>query len=411
MSVSTSTPPATLVDDAPYQSIEGLVIEERDPRTFEANVKSPYVDTEIISLDVGPRQTRYRVHRAILAQSSELDAKPSLKLWGEKTHDTISLPELDEMTAHTLVHFLYTGRYNTLEPRDIEARSALSQYKFSTCAYCAAIRYKLPGLAELAKQTMLVQQEHLTIFDVLVVAREHAFPLLPEDESWFSTYLEDTIHVAVTKDAELFTRPGFVDQIQGDRRYRQVVMKAIVNSYSQAPPAVDTPPVVQEKEQRASTLSPVVAIANHDADMSTGETLLDEITPTLEAHVAPEPYSDELGWESSKTFQNQKMGAQSIVTAPVPTKPVHVRADSAVLVEDNAPISVTAEKMELAKDQETPIENIQPAITRDVDEKTELPVNEIPSPTTNGVDGSGTASKKSKKNSKKKKSAGTVFAK
>ena len=40
MSVSTSTPPATLVDDASYQSIERVVKEERDLRIFDSNVKS-----------------------------------------------------------------------------------------------------------------------------------------------------------------------------------------------------------------------------------------------------------------------------------------------------------------------------------------------------------------------------------
>ena len=398
------------------------------------------MDTEIISLDVGPRQTRYRIHRAILAQSPELDAKPSLKLWGEKTHDTIPLPELDEMTAHTLVHFLYTGRYNTLEPGNPETRTALSQYKLGTCAYCAAIRYKLPGLAELAKQTMVAQQEDLTILDVLLVAREHAFPLLPEDETWFCGYLEDAIHAAVTKDTELFTRPGFVDQFEGDRRYRQVVMKAIVNSYSQ-PPVVNTPPVASEKEQRASTLSPVVAVANHDVHMSTGETLLDEITPTLETHAAPEPYSDELGWERSKTFQNQKMGSQYTANETDSNKHVHVRADSAVSIENNAvPVPVPEEqagatgknehltwKTEPAKDtvektepaKKVTVEKTEPAkkvtvektepVEKEIAEQNEPEGDDIASPNKNGVDGTGMASKKGKKN-RKKKNAGTVFA-
>ena len=406
-------------------------------RTSHSPLHSPYVDTEIISLDVGRNQTRYRVHRAILAQSPELDAKPSLKLWGEKTHDTISLPELDSMTAHTMVHFLYTGRYNTLEPRDADARTPLSQYKLGTCAYCAAIRYKLPGLAELAKQTMLALQEDLTILDVLVVAREHAFPLLPEDETWFSSYLEDAIHTAVTKDADLFTRPGFVDQIEGDRRYRQVVMKAIVNSYSQPAPVVETPPppAPEEKKQQASTLSPVVAIANHDAHMTTGETVLDEITPTLDTHVAPEPYSDELGWESSKTFQNQKMGSQGVTAETVANKPPHVRVDSAVGVEI-APAPVAAEKAEPVQKAEPVLKSV-PVVKKDVVggakseqkavladttkplEKTETAVkseiaaDEVASPVAaspvpNGVDGSFSAAKKNK-NKKKKKNAGTVF--
>jgi hypothetical protein len=389
---------------------------------------SPYVDAEIISLDVGPKQTRYRVHRAILAQSAELDAKPSLKLWGEKTHDTISLPELDELTAHTLVHFLYTGRYNSLEPHDAGSRTALSQYKLGTCAYCAAIRYKLPGLAELAKQTMITQQDNLTILDVLVVAREHAFPLLPDDESWFSDYLQDAIHAAAIKDADLFTRPGFVDQIEGDRRYRQVVMKAIVNSYSQPQPAAETSTVDNDSNRKSitapvdndlnrhkpvaedwkrhtstSTLSPIVAIADssdHNTSTSTGETVLDEITPTLEEHVAPEPYTDELGFESSKTFQNQKMGAQAIAADTVPVKPAHVRNDSVLGIESTASDSAGAEKQE-------PVEKVEATAkvaTEDV-VRPEAAVGDAIAPAGNAVEGTAPMSKKSKKKGKKKGTA------
>jgi hypothetical protein len=367
---------------------------------------------------VGPKQTRYRVHRAILAQSTELDAKPSLKLWGEKTHDTISLPELDELTAHTLVHFLYTGRYNTLEPRDAASRTALSQYKLGTCAYCAAIRYKLPGLAELAKQTMIAQQDNLSIFDVLIVAREHAFPLLPDDEGWFSGYLEDAIHAAVTKDADLFTRPGFVDQIEGDRRYRQVVMKAIVNSYSQPPPVAETPtvdndlnrhkPVAEEWKRHVSTstLSPIVAVAestDQDRNIATQETVLDEITPTLEQHVAPEPYTDELGFESSKTFQNQKMGAQAIATDTVPVKPAHVRNDSVMGIESTVPDSAAVEKQEPVKRAE-----VVANIAKEDATPSAAAVDNVTTPVSNAVEGNALTAKKSKKKNKKKV-AGTVL--
>jgi hypothetical protein len=335
------------------------------------------MDSEIISLDVGPKQTRYRIHRAILKQSSELDAKPALELWGGKIYDTIALPEIDEMTAHTLVHYLYTGRYHALDSHDPEDRSAISQYKLSTCAYCAAIRYKLPGLAELAKQTMVSLQKNLTILDVLLVAREHAFPLLPEDEAWFPEYLEGAIHTAFIEDAELFTRPGFVDQIEGDRRYRQVVMKAIVNSYSRGP-AVNLA-INDEKQQKSprskDLSSPVAETPKQDANatnMTSPDSLLEEINPTLDTHVAPEPYTDELGWESSTTYQ--KMGNQSVPADTTPAKPAHVRVDS--VVQDNTTTPVSA----------TPTEPVSDSLT---------------SPIVNGTDNSAPTSKKNKKKKKK----------
>lgn len=419
MSANGSTPPATLVDDASYQSFDFM------PSVFRISdkVKSPYTDQQIISIDVGTDHTRFRVHRAILKQSPELDAKSGLKLWGDKS---VSLPDLDEETAHTLVHFLYTGCYDTLKPRDAAGRSALSQYKLGTCVYCAAIRYKLPSLAELAKEVMIALQEDLTIFNVLVVARENAFPGLPEDDAWYSGYLEDAIHAARTKDADLFTRPEFVDQIKGDLGYRQIVMKAIVNSYSQPSRSTSVSVAGMEtpKEQKPqSTLDSIVATSSLETGplpIQDGEPVLEEINPTLETPVAPEPHADGLGWEHSKTFQSQTSDTRPTSNGTTAPRSGHARNDSVLdIKEHTAPVQTTSDKSPSvgqaveakASEVEVTVETKGVAVSPPVEEAKDVAGDSgVTSPITNEADANGAVAKKSKKKKKKSKGAAVEAA-
>ncbi|KAJ4303494.1 hypothetical protein N0V90_002390 [Kalmusia sp. IMI 367209] len=374
-----------------------------------AHNKSPYKDTEIISLDVGPTKTRYHVHRSILSQSPELAAKvsPSLKLWGDKAINDLSLPDLDEVTAHTLVHFLYTGRYQTLESNNTAEKGAVAAYKLSTCVYCAAIRYKLSGLAELAQEKITAVGQDLTIFDVLGVAREHAFPILPEDETWFPSYIEGAIKGAVAEDPGLFMKPGFVDQIEGDRKFRQVVMKAIVNTFSTGSGAQSTMPVAKgdpsmsrstsdsehdsafsepppkSQQQNATTKQEKEAAAVSNG-VKEDSVQLDDIEPTVPASPLhrpasplsprpPESVTDELDFKNSKTYQTMGWNAGDVVIANGTSKQAaHARNDSVIQAED----TVSTPPVEKEK------EDVSPA--------------------PEAVDGAAPVSKKDKKKKKKK---------
>jgi hypothetical protein len=69
--------------------------------------------------------------------------------WGEE----IYLPDVDEGTGHVLIHYLYTGTYQTLD--DIQfspAEMARVEFKRAVLAYSAAKKYMLHGLQRLAGQ-------------------------------------------------------------------------------------------------------------------------------------------------------------------------------------------------------------------------------------------------------------------
>jgi hypothetical protein len=371
------------------------------PPQLQANNRSPYVDPTLISLDVGLSKTRYRIHASVLAAAPDLASKPALKLWGEKQHDTVALPELDPVTAHTLVAFLYTGRYATLDWRGDDDKKRVAAYKLAACVYAAAVRYKMSALAELAQERIADEGDGLAIEDMLGVARDCAFPILPEEEGWFAGYLEEAIKRAAGREPGLFMKPGFVDQIEGDRRFRQVVMRAIVGTYSSEgaggigggdhPPmdvkdegegvgVVQTPspaPVVEPQEDHTTTTF------NGDNEDTVHLDAIEPTIPDSPAHrpasplspAAPESVTDELDFKNSKTYQS--MG-----------KPVsHVRHDSVVQAEDIP--SVDERKKE--------------------EEEVASPLGEVASPASEVVNVNGaSATKKSKKKSKKK--SGTVFA-
>ncbi|KAK7179499.1 hypothetical protein DPSP01_011935 [Paraphaeosphaeria sporulosa] len=377
--------------------------------------KSPYTSTPLISLDVGLARTRYRLHASILALAPALSlaaGKPALTLWAEKTNDTVALPDLDAVTAHTLVAYLYTGRYETLAWEGEVDKKEVAEYKLAACVYAAAVRYKMPGLAALAQGQIAARGRALTILDVLGVARDHAFPILPEEEGWFAGYLEDAIKGAAAKDPGLFVKEGFVEMIEGDKRFRKVVMRAIVGTYEKVEGdgggggGGDAPPMDSPKGGDGQGGGGLKGMAEGEGEGVDGNVdefqlaggingdeedvvQLEEIEPSVPGEMehrpaspgsqaAPESVTDELDLKNSKTYQS--MG-----------KPVtHTRHDSFV----EKDVTQVEDTPEVAGQKEDEV--VSPAV-------------EVASPASEVVIANGTISSAKKNKNKKKKKSGTTF--
>lgn len=339
----------------------------------------------------------------------------------------VPLPELDEATAHTLVHYLYTGKYQAPSVQIQKDNVLTLDYKLGTCVYCAAVRYKLPGLIELAKDKITSLGEDANIFEILSMARDHAFPFLPEEETWYPAYLENAITSAMTENPEPFRKPNFITQVEGNSRLLQVVWKTVMSNFartstttlandadaatSTVDSTIDTeepiddletalptndahnvPTAIEEKSIPTPTNTETIVQSPSKAPeaevgSNQGESLeLDDIEPTVENMQAPEPFTDELGFESSKTYQ--KMGKKSDqvadldVTTSITTESGHKRSDSVVQGE---------EAMLLPKSEDNPNETVEP-------------IEVSSQPTTESADVAAT-SKRSKKHKKKKSSA------
>ncbi|KAI4694569.1 hypothetical protein J4E81_006166 [Alternaria sp. BMP 2799] len=337
---------------------------------------SPYATTQMVSLEVGPEATRFLVHDSVLSRSEVLAAK-SYPLAFVK--QSVLLPELDLNTAHTLVHYLYTGKYQSLNTLASSDKVIPEVYKLGAGVYCAAARYKLPGLAELAQNKLRSLDEEMSIFDILTVARDHAFPLLPEDDLWYPSYVEQSLNNAMADDPEPFSKPDFITTVEGNSRLLQLVWKTVMSNYARAPAT----PVVSNEEATTPTAGLVPELnepaGGEDAVSSTAsskeeaveETITkpvsapvqkdnvaeaptvndtivskpaEEVTPKLEEAqpvekpATLEPFTDELDFKSSKTYQqmgNRKPEPVNTSDAVSETTkaPVHVRSDSVMQVE------------------------------------------------------------------------------
>jgi hypothetical protein len=379
-----------------------------------------------VSLIVGADATPFTIHNTVLGQSAVLVAKLDP---GSMAKQHVLLPELDEATAHTLVHYMYTGKYQYLGKSPRIETSALSNYQAGTCVYCAAARYQLSGLIDLAKKKIMSFDREVSISDVLAMARDHAFPLLPENETWYPAYLEDVIKSAMAKDPEPFRRPEFITQVEGSSRLLQVVWKTVINNYASTtvlPKVNDETPIVQaasggDENQRgnngsiAEHQSPAsvdgsqtTAVANdtaidptspggfseirNDDNVSIENSLkLDDIEPTVETSQALDAFTDELGFEKSKMYQ--RMGKNERTTEPQislgsePQKMPHQRSDSVIQAEED----VMLPEKEAEMGTITPVEDA---------EKSEATAATAANGSVDGAQ----ASKKSKKKSKKKSS-------
>jgi hypothetical protein len=390
-----------------------------------------------VSLIVGPDATPFTIHNTVLGQSAVLAAKLDP---GSMAKQHVLLPELDETTAHTLVHYMYTGKYQYLQKSPRIETSAVAGYQAGTCVYCAAARYQLTGLIDLAKKKILSFDKVVGISDVLAMARDHAFPLLPEDDTWYPAYLEGVIKSAMAKDPEPFRRPEFITQVEGSSRLLQVVWKTVVNNYASAtvvPQIKNDAPVVQAASHgdiagsediqigRGSTAdhqppasidgSQTTAVANdtaadspypaefsetlHVDDISIENSLrLDDIEPTIETPQALDAFTDELGFEKSKMYQrmskNETAAESRDALAKVPQKLSHHRSDSVIQADQDAMLPMK----EVEKGTTTPVEEAKKA----------------ENDSTTAADGSveeAQTTKKSKKKSKKesKKKSSIVF--
>lgn len=262
--------------------------------------------------------------------------------------------------------------------------------------YAAATRYKIAGLAELAQDAIVRSGQELSILDVLGVARDHAFPILPDEEAWFAGYLEEAIKRAAARDPGLFVQEGFVEQIEGDRRFRQVVMRAIVGTYAAAgggggggdQPPMEGPGAGEGSRDKAGQGEEAPVATGINAD---GEDVvqLDDIEPSMPespvhraaspgSPAAPESVTDELDFKSSKTYQSMGKPAE------------HVRHDS-VVVKDVVQAEDVADVADGQEDESGTKEE------------------EIASPAAEVIIANGTISAGKKNKNKKKKKNGTTF--
>ena len=101
----------------------------------------------------------------------------------------IRLPSVDEDTGHVLIHYLYTGTYQTLDNAG-KTEERRVEFKRAVAAYFAARTYKLRGLEWLAMESIEHFGTQVPIADIFdVINRE--FQKFSDKSTWFHNYLKE----------------------------------------------------------------------------------------------------------------------------------------------------------------------------------------------------------------------------
>lgn len=313
---------------------------------------SPYCSPPF-RLNIGPNKVSYCVAQPYLCQYPKLESKrDEYSEWGIN----IQLPDIDEDIGHTLVHFLYTGEYQTLSP--LAVLDDAIEYKRSIRIYYVARGYELDDLVSHAKSKMRELEEGLSIFSILDIAVEVLPKLLP-DETWFFEYIHDIILEAFRKEQGLFTDERFLDCMGKDVTFDKFLVKSIVKVYTSNISGV----VRKEEESSSTTPQPAPIVESADVPETENVAALEPI-PKIELDpIDKEPTSESEPIEKILSSQEAEPGLESIpdpaAPEPVPKSAFESGPKPAPKLDPNCGLSI-----EKAAVQEEPVPSSQPPFGR-----------------------------------------------
>jgi hypothetical protein len=142
------------------------------------------------------------------------------------------LPDMDKSIGHPLVHYLYTGTYQTLDDLNCSpAEQTHSEFKTAVLVYATAKKHELHGLEELAKDRIEHFGAELDIHDVVETIKDEYSKLLG-DSTWFLDYLKEKTRAAFEVDHTVFTKVDFFGRID-DAALTKVLAKCVMELYEE----------------------------------------------------------------------------------------------------------------------------------------------------------------------------------
>lgn len=129
-------------------------------RKFDRPYKS---ENGLVTLKFGKRMESYSVPVRLIEEIPELEARQDFMV-----DRIIWLTEIDEDVGHTLVHYLYTGEYQTLRESEHKRHT---EYKRSVLVYCAASNLEMVGLGDMALGHMEHFANSVDIYQILNLAK------------------------------------------------------------------------------------------------------------------------------------------------------------------------------------------------------------------------------------------------
>ena len=153
---------------------------------------------------------------------------PKLHAAYESQHP--ELPEIPDDIGHILVHYLHTGNYESLKPKEADTLAKqISELRTSIRAYATARAYDLPELMRLAEKNIEKHGEGLTLPHLLEITKE-AHPGLSEADVWFLAYLKRRIRPHL-EDPKALLGSNLLDQISNILSPNRVLLRTVLEMF------------------------------------------------------------------------------------------------------------------------------------------------------------------------------------
>ncbi|KAJ5559396.1 hypothetical protein N7513_001795 [Penicillium frequentans] len=204
------------------QSPQSEVMQFQAPNIdYHQPLSSPY-ESAIITISIGQKQ--FRIPKQYLSNHPQLLPK-------SYSTSTI-LSDVHEDAGHTLVHYLCSGKYETISsPLDEDKNSNAREYRRSVLVYHASRKYALLNLESLAKHYIEHFGEGMSLHDILRLTR-NVLSILPEGETWLPNYIQGHLkRLLETADANLRFEELY-RSLGHDHYFDNVVMKMVVEMLS-----------------------------------------------------------------------------------------------------------------------------------------------------------------------------------
>jgi hypothetical protein len=146
----------------------------------------------------------------------------------------IQLQDIDYNLGHSLVHYLYTDDYQSLNRGTTgdEFSLAIGDYKYYVQLYCVASIFKLPGLQDLVIGKIKLLEFDIPIGEVLSSAEE-VFHRLPDEDTWYPKDLTDRLRTAYKHASDFFKSSTFLDCFAKTSKLNIFLVRALVQIYSE----------------------------------------------------------------------------------------------------------------------------------------------------------------------------------
>jgi hypothetical protein len=93
------------------------------------------------------------------------------------------------------------------------------------------VKYRVEGLAIIAKQEMQKYNGVVTIIEIVAACRD-AYNNSSRNDPWLLKYIRMRLVTAVEKDDTIFRQDGFLDQVGGREDFSRMIFRIVVEIYA-----------------------------------------------------------------------------------------------------------------------------------------------------------------------------------